>query len=50
MIKEEYGCNFVELDKYDIGLNENTQVGRFIGGLGDHVRVHKDKALTLIQH
>jgi hypothetical protein len=38
MIQEEYQCKFIELDKYSMGVSENFHVGRFIGGLWDHVR------------
>lgn len=38
MTEEEYERKFVELEKYAHGLSEESRVGRFIGGLGDHIR------------
>jgi len=38
MMEEEYECNFVELEKYALGLGEDSQVRKFIRGVRDHIR------------
>lgn len=38
MTEEEYEYKLLELDKYAVGLNEESQVRRFIGGLGNNIR------------
>ena len=46
-MEEEYERKFVELEKYAHGLNEESQVGRFIKVLGDHIR---DKVKTFMMN